>query len=38
MKTKKVADEIAIPLSFDISDLKSIPKGQRGTDFIRREN
>jgi 3-oxoacyl-[acyl-carrier protein] reductase len=27
MKTKKVADEIgAIPLSFDISDLKSIPQ------------
>jgi 3-oxoacyl-[acyl-carrier protein] reductase len=26
-KTKKVADEIgAIPLSFDISDLKSIPQ------------
>jgi 3-oxoacyl-[acyl-carrier protein] reductase len=35
-KLKKVADEIgAIPLSFDISDLKSIPqKAKEVTDFI----
>jgi 3-oxoacyl-[acyl-carrier protein] reductase len=38
-KLKKVADEIgAIPLSFDISDLKSIPqKAKEVTDFIRRK-
>jgi 3-oxoacyl-[acyl-carrier protein] reductase len=36
-KKLKVADEIgAIPLSFDISDLKSITR-QRGTGFIRRK-
>jgi hypothetical protein len=38
-KLKKVADEIGAILSFDISDLKSIPqKAKEGTGFIRREN
>jgi short-subunit dehydrogenase len=29
--------KLAQPLSFDISDLKSPTKGQRGTSFIRRK-